>query len=99
MSKSFIRIYIQEGNDLLSIDETTFEQFHYIVSASLTKPNSWGRWEKNEVIYEWNSDSLGNGPVADWLDEHCQDLWGTFGFNFYFKNSQDAILFKLRWII
>jgi hypothetical protein len=35
--------------------------------------------------------------VRDWCQAHFGDNW-TYNFgDFYFKNSQDALLFALRW--
>jgi hypothetical protein len=36
--------------------------------------------------------------ITYWLEEHCQGAYEREGRDFMFKDSQDAVLFSLRWV-
>jgi len=36
--------------------------------------------------------------ITYWLEEHCQGAYEREGRDFLFEDSQDAVLFSLRWV-
>ena len=62
----------------------------YFVSAS--GQDGWGKFAEGHFF------GGDRQPCVLWLEEHCNGKWATHDWGFYFENSSDAMMFKLRWM-
>ncbi len=70
-----------------------------ITLSSLSIRNFWRKWRWHRVDMSHHAFM----PIGFSLVEYCEqklkrDEWVHYGAVFYFKRSEDAIIFALRWI-
>lgn len=68
-------------------------QEDYVAFADRMREQGW--YEVDLARYTDNYHAI---DVREWVHENCTGQYNTFGRHWVFESSEDAVLFKLRWL-